>query len=36
MMERYYDASSKLYYAGQKLEDAFPENHYQVNLKLII
>jgi hypothetical protein len=30
MMEKYYESCSKLYYAGQKVEEAFPENAYQV------
>ena len=30
MMERYYNQTSKNYYQGNRLEDAFPEDAYQV------
>jgi hypothetical protein len=31
MMEKYFDNRSKDYYKGIKLEDAHPENAFQVN-----
>lgn len=34
MMERYFDKVSKPYYKGEKLEDAHPENAFQVRIIL--
>ena len=30
MMEKYYDQASQIHYSGTKLEDAFPQYHFQV------